>query len=208
MMRKLKSRSVVCFVLLPFLIAALAVTSSAAGAGTVRGRVLDPLGAAVQNARVILLEDETVLRDTHTDREGKFQFSSVNAGRYRVRVEAGGFVTQESPASFLPGGAEAVINIKVALQIGPLRQQIVVSDTGTALPKSEVGASVSVIDGVELRDLHKLDVLDALRLVPGVEVAQTGQRGGTTDVFVRGGEADFNKVLIDGIPANDIGGAF
>ena len=207
-MRKLKSRSVVCSLLLPFLIAALAVTSSAAGAGTVRGRVLDPLGAAVQNARVILLEDETVLRDTHTDREGKFQFSSVNAGRYRVRVEAGGFVTQESLASFLSGGAEAVINIKVALQIGPLRQEIVVSDTGTALPKSEVGASVSVIDGVELRDLHKLDVLDALRLVPGVEVTQTGQRGGTTDVFVRGGEADFNKVLIDGIPANDIGGAF
>jgi len=93
-MRKLKSRSVVCSLLLPLLIAALAVTSSAAGAGTVRGRVLDPLGAAVQNARVILLEDETVLRDTHTDREGKFQFSSVNAGRYRVRVEAGGFVTQ------------------------------------------------------------------------------------------------------------------
>jgi vitamin B12 transporter len=84
----------------------------------------------------------------------------------------------------------------------------VVSDTGTALPKAEVGASVSVIDGVELRGLYKPDVADALRLVPGVEVAQTGQRGGTTSVFVRGGDSDFNKVLIDGIPANDIGGAF
>jgi hypothetical protein len=104
-MRKLKSRSVVCFLLLPFLIAALAVTSSAAGAGTVRGRVLDPLGAAVQDARVILLQGETVLHDTHTDWEGEFQFPSVNAGRYRVRVEAGGFVTRESPSSFLSVGA-------------------------------------------------------------------------------------------------------
>ena len=27
-------------------------------------------------------------------------------------------------------------------------------------------------------------------------------------MFVRGGESDFNKVLIDGIPANDVGGVF
>ncbi len=26
-------------------------------------------------------------------------------------------------------------------------------------------------------------------------------------MFVRGGDSDFNKVLIDGIPANDVGGA-
>jgi iron complex outermembrane receptor protein/vitamin B12 transporter len=44
--------------------------------------------------------------------------------------------------------------------------------------------------------------------VPGLAVVQTGERGGTTSVFARGGTSDFNKVLIDGIPANDIGGAF
>jgi len=44
--------------------------------------------------------------------------------------------------------------------------------------------------------------------VPGVSVAQTGGRGGNTSLFIRGGNADFNKVLIDGVPANDIGGAF
>ena len=44
--------------------------------------------------------------------------------------------------------------------------------------------------------------------MPGVEVVQTGARGGTTSLFVRGGASNFNKVLIDGVPANDIGGAF
>ena len=39
-------------------------------------------------------------------------------------------------------------------------------------------------------------------------VVQTGARGGTTSLFVRGGASNFNKVLIDGVPANDIGGAF
>src|SRR5208337_3526926 len=33
-----------------------------------------------------------------------------------------------------------------------------------------------------------------------------GQAGGTTSVFIRGGASDANKILIDGIPANDIGG--
>ena len=56
--------------------------------------------------------------------------------------------------------------------------------------------------------LTKADILEALRTVPGTNVLQTGQRGGHTDIFVRGGAPDFNKVLIDGVPANDIGGAF
>ncbi len=56
--------------------------------------------------------------------------------------------------------------------------------------------------------LGNTDLLEPLRTVPGVEVVQTGARGGTTSLFVRGGASNFTKVLIDGVPANDIGGAF
>ena len=72
----------------------------------------------------------------------------------------------------------------------------------------QVGASVGVIDPKQLQDLNKLDVLEVLRTVLGTQIVQTGQRGGITSVFVRGGNADFNKVLVDGIPVNDVGGAF
>jgi vitamin B12 transporter len=51
-------------------------------------------------------------------------------------------------------------------------------------------------------------VVDALRQSPGVEVVQTGQAGGATSLFVRGGNSDANKVLIDGITAEDVGGRF
>ncbi|MEO8735257.1 MAG: TonB-dependent receptor plug domain-containing protein, partial [Edaphobacter sp.] len=37
---------------------------------------------------------------------------------------------------------------------------------------------------------------------------QTGQYGGATSLFVRGGNSTANKVLIDGIPAEDVGGVF
>jgi iron complex outermembrane receptor protein/vitamin B12 transporter len=193
--------------LLPaLLISALAPSAFAGATGAVRGTVIDPLGAGVPNARVTLFRNETSAGDTQTDGEGSFEFSAAIAGRYHVRVEAKGFAAQDSTGEFLSTGA--TVTLEVVLQVGSLQQQIVVSDTGTPLPESEVGASVTVIDNAALVALHKVDVLDVLRLVPGVQVAQTGQRGSTSYVFVRGGEPDFNKVLIDGIPANDIGGEF
>jgi vitamin B12 transporter len=44
--------------------------------------------------------------------------------------------------------------------------------------------------------------------MPGLDVAQTGSFGGGTSLFLRGGESDYVKVLIDGVPVNDPGGAF
>ena len=98
--------------------------------------------------------------------------------------------------------------LDVILTLGPLTEHVVVSAAATELPESQVGAPVTVLDHNLLESLNKPDLLEALRLVPGIQVQQTGQRGGTTSVFVRGGNANFNKVIIDGIPVNDIGGSF
>ncbi len=174
--------------------------------GTLQGKVTDPLGAPVANAKVSLAQKGSLIRQTRTDRKGNFRFTSLPAGRYSVEAEASGFMPTTNTAVFLKAAGEAQLELR--LQIGPLRQQVVVSATGQPMLQSQVGASVSVISRDQLEALNKLDVLDALRLVPGVEVVQEGQRGGITSVFVRGGNSDFNKVLIDGIPANDIGGQF
>lgn len=96
----------------------------------------------------------------------------------------------------------------MTLRIGSLSEEIVVSATGTPVPETQLGASISVIDGTALQDQHQLNLADPLRSVPGLQVVQSGQRGATTSLFVRGGNSNFNKVLIDGIPANDIGGTF
>ncbi len=54
---------------------------------------------------------------------------------------------------------------------------------------------------------YSTEVQDPLRLIPGVQLTQTGQVGGTTGLFIRGGNDNANKVLIDGVPADDIGGS-
>ena len=40
-------------------------------------------------------------------------------------------------------------------------------------------------------------LLLALRLIPGAQVTQTGQVGGTTGLSIRGGNVNANKVLIN-----------
>ena len=85
---------------------------------------------------------------------------------------------------------------------------VVVTATRTPLAADRVPASVSVITGSELRAQGITAITDALRQVPGLAVVQTGSYGGATSLFIRGGESKFAKVLIDGVPVNEAGGAF
>ena len=175
-------------------------------AATVTGRVLDPLGGAIAHAKVTLIRDEQAVTDAITDESGRFAVGSDESGRYQVHVEAPGFQSRDTDPIFVAVGDR--VALEVTLPIGLLAQQVVVSATAAILPESQVGASVTVIDQEVLDSLGKPDILEALRLVPGAQVVQTGQRGGTTSLFVRGGNSDFNKVIIDGVPVNDIGGSF
>jgi vitamin B12 transporter len=85
---------------------------------------------------------------------------------------------------------------------------IVVTATRSPIATTQSPSSVSVLNGDELRRAGITTVLDALRQVPGIAVVQTGSYGGATSLFIRGGESKFAKVLVDGVPVNDAGGAF
>ena len=85
---------------------------------------------------------------------------------------------------------------------------VVVTATRSELARDRVPESVSVLDGEELRHAGVVSVADALRQVPGVSLAQAASYGTATSLFVRGGESKFTKVLVDGVPVNDAGGAF
>ena len=84
---------------------------------------------------------------------------------------------------------------------------VVVTATRTPIGAARVPAAVSVLSGDSLRLRGIASVADALRLVPGVAVVQGGSYGAPASLFVRGGENDYTKVLVDGVPVNDPGGA-
>ena len=121
-------------------------------------------------------------------------------------MHATGFQPKTTDAVFVGTGGHAAI--EVTLQIGTVEQHVVVTATVGAVPQSQVGAAITVLDSGLIEALGNTELLEPLRTVPGVAVVQTGARGGATSLFVRGGASNFTKVLIDGVPANDIGGAF
>jgi vitamin B12 transporter len=170
------------------------------------GTVVDQLGGPVSRANIILMQADRRAADTVSNGRGEFTFEGLADGRYHVEVSATGFEPRTSEAVFV--GGRGRVTVQVRLQVGAVTQHVVVTASAAELPQSQVGASVTVIDAALLGALGNTDLLEPLRTVPGAAIVQTGARGGATSMFVRGGASNFTKVLIDGVPANDIGGAF
>lgn len=84
---------------------------------------------------------------------------------------------------------------------------VVVTATRVPISAGASPATIDVITGEELRLRGATSIASALQMLPGVTFAQSGSFGSTTSLFLRGGESKYVKVLIDGVPVNDPGGA-
>jgi len=87
----------------------------------------------------------------------------------------------------------------------------VVVVTATLEPETveEVSATVDVIGRAEIERRAATTVLDLLRTVPGLSVAQSGSPGKVASLFTRGASSAQTLVLYDGVPLNDpVLGAF
>lgn len=196
-------KSLLCAgLVLAFAITALAPRAAADDSGSIHGTVRDPLGAIVHGAQVDLISKGKVVSATTTDGQGNYQFSPLPPGRYQVRTQAPSFKSDQTADIYVGGSGSSVADI--TLKIGTVSQEIVVSATGTNLPDTQTGASISVVPSDQFQ--FKLEALEPLRQVPGVQVLQTGQRGITESLFIRGGPSTANKILLDGIALDEIGG--
>ena len=180
------------------------LTSEAARAVVARGVVTDALGRPVASARVQLVQGPKVMAIGVAGPDGMYEIRFTGAGR---------FVLLTSAAAFYPGigqefygGSADVVTQNIFLEAASLHEEVTVTATGVATPLAQTSAAVTLIPEQDF--LTRAGIVDLLRLSPGVSVVQTGQWGGATSLFVRGGNSDANKVLIDGIPAEDVGGRF
>jgi outer membrane cobalamin receptor len=187
-----------------FTFAAIAV---AAERGRMEGVVSDQAGAKISGARIIVHDTAgAVVAEARTDEGGQFRIDAIAAGRYTVVAEAAGFTQSAVISVDVPATGTASVSLR--LDVAAISDHVVVSATRTAAQSNEVGGSIAVITSEDLRRTNQSLISEPLRLIPGLVVAQTGGRGGITSIFARGGESDYNKVLIDGVPVNSAGGLF
>ncbi|MBB6146696.1 iron complex outermembrane receptor protein/vitamin B12 transporter [Silvibacterium bohemicum] len=170
----------------------------------VHGTVSDPLGRPVSNATVALVQKGQVIATGHTLYDGSYQLSSSASGQFNVL--AGGVSFRQLLSKNFYGATLDSIEQNIVLEPEWVHQSIVVTATGTPQPQAQVSANIATITKTDF--LNRAEMVDPLRQINGFDVVQTGQRGGVTSVFIRGGNSDSNKVLLDGIPIEDIGGRF
>ncbi|MGH9857047.1 MAG: TonB-dependent receptor, partial [Acidobacteriota bacterium] len=85
----------------------------------------------------------------------------------------------------------------------PIDYQLTITGDRLEEPVSEKSDSISVITRDEIEAHQWNYVLDAVRMIPGVSVVQSGSPGKTTSIFLRGAGSSQVLVLLDGVPINN-----
>jgi vitamin B12 transporter len=186
------------------LLAAL-LSCTAALATDLKVSVQSPSGDRVSGVQVSLFRtsDNGGVGVQTTAGDGTVTFPNLPDGQYRAVVLAPGFAAQSLQVAMPGTGA-----LTVQLNLTTTPQTVVVSATATPTTAEQTGTSVGVLTGEQLTAINPVSAPDALLYIPGAIVSTTGRRGNLSSLFVRGGESNYNKVLVDGVPVNDPGGFF
>ncbi|MEW6089126.1 MAG: TonB-dependent receptor [bacterium] len=79
----------------------------------------------------------------------------------------------------------------------------IVTANRTATPRKLVASSYTVITSGEIEDKKETNVVEVLKNIPGITIAQTGSFGGNASLFIRGANTEHTLIMIDGIEMND-----
>jgi outer membrane cobalamin receptor len=180
----------------------LALTSTVSAAD-LRVRVTDPNNAVITGAHVAVYKGGNVVSVQTTTAEGAVFVKNLADGDYKVEVLAPGFAAFSAPVS-----AHGTTALDAKLSVANALNSVTVTANRTPLPEEATPSSTSYLRLEELTNLQPVEAGDAIRFLPGAIVADAGERGGLTSLFVRGGESRYNKVIVDGVTINDPGGTF
>lgn len=184
-----------------FLSLSLSLSTPATASGPVTGVVVDSSGRPVPRAVVrVVTREGTQSASIFTEVDGTFTVSAAPDG-CRLQASLPGFQSAS-------GDCRTDAPVKLTLGIAPVAEHIVVSATRTDAPAGQVATSVTVFDAEEIARRQEPQLADLLRSAPGTTIVRTGAPGTVTSLFVRAGESNYTKVLLDGIPMNEPGGAF
>lgn len=164
-----------------------------------------PSGDRVSGVQVSLFRasDDAGVAVQTTGGDGNVAFQRLADGDYRAVILAPGF-GEQSEKFTIPATQALVVQLKLATA----PQTVVVSATATPATVEQSATSVDFLSSDQLTLLNPVSAGDALSYMPGAIVNDAGRRGGLSDLFVRGGESNYNKVIIDGVPVNEPGGIF
>jgi hypothetical protein len=186
----------------PLGLAALAVAEepALAQAGSLVGRVRDDEGSAVYGATVVAARPGAAERVAATDRLGFFRLDGLPDGSWTLIVSGLGYEAAERSVTLSPG---ETLEVEIELQ----RRAIRVEGISVQATRSRDRIRFEQVGGATIREMELVDLkrvpgvaetdpLRAVEVLPGV----VSTSDFSAAFHVRGGSADQNLILLDGVP--------
>lgn len=180
--------------------------------GDISGEVRDSSGAAIPNARVVVINTDTnVSRETATNEAGAYSFPSLVPGPYRVRAEKEGFKSVTRTDLQLQVQQSARLDFEMT--VGQVSESVEVSAQAQLLATEDatIGTVIENKRIVEL-PLNGRNYLQLVSLAPNVSygfgsAGQAGSRQGgeraSQNISVAGQRSYFNEFTLDGVENTD-----
>jgi len=172
---------------------------------TIQGSVTDPSRALIAGASIVVQANGSPAEPIRavTGPDGKFSIA-LPAGRYRVSVEYKAFATFAQDLALAAGETR---EWNVRLQLERASENVVVTDSAEPALAEAAPDLVDVITRTDIDQRQEIWLTDMLASEPGLTFSRLGAYGGITSFFLDGGDSNYTKVLVDGTPVNEPGGA-
>lgn len=177
--------------------------------GGLRGRVLDPTGAAAAAAIVTLTDEgKSSGRKTVTNDQGEYSFASLTPSTYTVSVVAPGFKRSEHRGVTI--ATQAIATLDIALDLCQVSELINVTADAPLLQNADASTG-QVIDSQKITDLPMLGrntffaakLAQAVVFVANPKMGRMQDQNTNSQVSIAGGPVRTNNVLVDGISITD-----
>lgn len=176
------------------LIFTIITTMVSAQTGSIRGFVYDKeTGEPMMLTNVVL---ENTLIGTTTDVNGYFVLSKIKTGDYNIKVTLLGYETYIAPIKI---EKNKVLALKIDLSPSATELQTVEIQGKQEVARTESQVSIEKITSKDIQQMPSIggqaDLAQYIQVLPGVVFS--GDQGG--QLYIRGGSAIHNKVLLDGM---------
>jgi hypothetical protein len=176
--------------------------------GTLNGRVTDPSGLGVPNAKIVITKTDTNTRsETVSGTDGNYTMPFLAPGSYEVSAEVAGF------KKYLHSGIEIGTNERItediSLQVGSPTEQVTVTARAPLLTTATASSGQVITTGeVENLPMNGNTPLALARNALGVIPKQKHllnevkpyDTSSAVDISLGGANAGSNEYLLDGVP--------
>jgi hypothetical protein len=185
--------------------AVLCASTLSAQVATLTGRITDPSGAIVPQAKIIVRALNTGVSTTaESTADGYYTLPALTPGRYEVTISKGGFKTMRQSGVEL--AVQQTARLDVVMELGALSEAIEVN-AQAALLDSENATVGQVIGNKQVTELPLLgrNTYALAMLVPGVRNSQgvnnlVIDQISTVAYSINGQRSNSNEFLLDGAP--------